>query len=437
MKIAGISILSAILLSGLTASATSPWSLDSCINYAIEHNVDVRSALLDKYKGDLSVTEAKDRFLPSLSAGASQNWDFGRGLTSDNTYANRNTSAFGWNAQLSLPIFQGLSALRQLRQAKASLQALDLRIDAVKDEVTLSVMAYYLQALYNRELVAVAEEELRLSNTQLARQEILLEAGKVPEVDVLQAKSQVASNEVSLINARNDYELSMVDLARALELTDTSDFEILPVSESTTSGGSLIPTYTSVYRNALTNNSSILAARANIGLADYAVSLARTGYIPKVYFNAGLSSNYYTLSGMRNTSFSRQMRDNFAKTLGVSVSIPIFDAFQTRNSVRQAQAQKLSAEIELDRVENDLLKTIRQAHSQAEGAAKKYEATKTAVEAAKAALDAMTEKYTYGKANATEWEQTRSTYITTLSQQVQSKYEMILRGKILDFYNKQ
>ncbi len=416
----------------LGASAET-WSLDSCINYAVSHNVDVRAALLERYKGDLSVIEAKDRFLPTLNAGAAQNWDFGRGLTSDNTYANRNTSSFGWNVQLSLPIFQGLGALRQLRQAKAAITSLDLRVDAVRDEVTLGVMAYYLQALYNRELVSVAEEELRLSNTQLERQEVLLEAGKVPEADVLQAKSQVASNEVSLVNARNDYELAMVDLARALELDDIDGFDILPVDESEPLN---IPPAHSVYENALATNSSILAAKADIGLAAHSVSVAKTGYFPRIYFNAGLSSNYYTLSGMNNAPFGRQMRDNFAKTIGFSLSVPIFDAFQTRNNVRQAETQRLSAELELDRRENDLLKTIRQAHSQAVGAEKKYQASQTAVKAAKVALDAMTEKYTFGKANATEWEQTRSTYITTLSQQVQARYEMILRHKILSFYNK-
>ncbi|WP_301707599.1 TolC family protein, partial [uncultured Duncaniella sp.] len=146
--------------------------------------------------------------------------------------------------------------------------------------------------------------------------------------------------------------------------------------------------------------------------------------------------NYYTMSGMPSNSFGRQMRDNFSKSLGFSLNVPIFDAFNTRNQIRQARAQKLSAELELERQESNLLKTIRQAHSQAEGAEAQYRAGETAVTSAKAALDAMTEKFTYGRANATEWEQARSNYITTLSQQVQAKYEMILRNRILNFYNK-
>lgn len=434
MRLSLISAGAALLMSGsaITAKAEA-WSLDSCINYAIEHNLDVRSALIERYKGELNVTEAKDRFLPTLTAGAAQSWSFGRGLTAENTYANRNTSSLGWNANLSLPIFQGLSALRQLRQAQANIRTLDLQVENAKDNVTLGIMAYYLQVLYNREMLAVRREELRLSQTQLERQEALFASDKVPEVDVLQAKAQVASCEVAVVNAENDYRLALVDLTRALELDDTDGFDILPVDLD--SNPTLLPTADEVYRNALQNNNGILAARSSVSLADHSVSLAKSGYLPTLSFNAGLGSNYYTLSGVENPPFSHQMRDNFSKSLGFSLNIPIFDAFSTRNRVRQASAQRLSAELELQRRESDLLKTIRQAYSQAEGATAQYRAGEVAVTSAKAALDAMTDKYTYGRANATEWEQARSNYITTLSQQVQAKYEMILRTRILNFYN--
>ncbi len=434
MKITSISILSALLISAALPAKAETWSLDSCINYAIDHNLDVRSALIERYKGDLNVTEAKDRFLPTLSASAAQSWSFGRGLTSENTYANRNTSSTGFNVSFSLPIFQGLSALRQLRQAQANIHTLDLRVENAKDDVTLGVIAYYLQVLYSREIVSVRKEELRLAQTQLERQQILFEGDKVPEVDVLQAKSQVASSQVAVVNAENDYSLALVDLTRALELKGTEDFDVEPIDLN----GELprLASADEVYKNALNNNSGILAARSSVGLADHAISIAKTGYIPKLSFNAGLGSNYYTMSGMPSNSFGRQMRDNFSKSLGFSLNVPIFDAFNTRNQIRQARAQKLSAELELERQESNLLKTIRQAHSQAEGAEAQYRAGETAVTSAKAALDAMTEKFTYGRANATEWEQARSNYITTLSQQVQAKYEMILRNRILNFYNK-
>lgn len=433
MKLIYKALLGATLMASPTLAQAAVWSLDSCISYAHEHNLQIKLQQQQVASSELAVTEAKDRFLPSLSASAAQNWDFGRGLTSQNTYANRNTAMTSGGIQFQLPLFQGLAAIRQLRQSQAQLTAQQLEVAAAKDEVTLGVMSYYLQALFNTELQAVAAEELRLSKTQLERQQSLFEAGKVPEVDVLQARAQVAKGEMNLVTSANDRRVSLLELAKALELPDPKNFEIQPLEANITAP---IPSEETVLANALSNYNSIRAARSAISTADLGILTAQSGYLPKLYLTAGLNSSYYNLAGTDNPGFGKQMRDNFSRSIGFSMQIPIFDAFSTRNNIRRARQQKSSAELELERRTSELTKNIRQATLQATGAQAKYTASVTAVDAAKAALDAMTEKYTYGKANATEWEQTRSTYTTTLSQQVQAKYELILRKKILDFYNR-
>ena len=409
------------------------WSLDSCVNYALSHNLNIKNAEISRMQSELSVTEAKDGFLPQLSAGAGQNWSFGRGLTSANTYANRNTSSFSWNVQMSLPIFQGLRNIRQLRYAQSSLSMAEMQAEASRDEVRLNVITSYLQVLFNKEILEVSREQLRLSNVQLERQQALLEGGKVPEVDVIQAKAQVAQNEVQVVNSENDYTTSIIELAKLLELDNLTGFDVMPIDDDTMT----LLNAEEVYRNALSNYPAISAARQAIKVADDGITLAKSGYLPTLSFNAGLGSSYYTVSGDDTKKFSSQMRDNFSKNLGFSLNIPIFDAFSTRNQIRQAKVRKLSAQIQLEQQQSELHRAIRLAYQQAVGAEKKYEAGKIAVDASKAALDAMTEKYTYGKANATEWEQTQSDYITTLAQQVQAKYELILRNKVLQFYNRQ
>lgn len=428
-------IFTFLIPAALSASTLSAevWSLDSCINYALEHNLRIKSAEIERLQGENSVTEAKDAFLPTLNASASQSWDFGRGLTSANTYANRNTSMFSWGAQMSLPLFQGLRNIRQLRYSKSNLTALELQTEAQRDEVRLSVISDYLQVLYNKELLEVSREQLRLSRVQLERQKVLLEGGKVPEVDVIQANSQVAQSEVRVVNSENEYQTAIINLAKDLELDDISGFEIAPIDDSCEG---LIPSTDEVYANAAVNYPALRALRQNIKAADDAMSVARSGYLPRLSFNAGLGSSYYTVSGESGKPFSDQMKDNFSKQLGFSLSVPIFDAFSTRNAVRQAKVRKLTSQINLAQQQSELHKSIRLAYQQALGAEKKFRAGKTAVEAAKASLDAMTEKYTYGKANATEWEQTRSDYITALAQQVQAKYELILRNRVLQFYNR-
>lgn len=424
-------LLAIFIICAASASAAE-WSLDSCINYALQHNLDIRASELELLQGENSITEAKDGFLPSVSAGASQSWDFGRGLTAQNTYANRNTSMFSWNAQMSLPVFQGLRAIRQLRYSKSNVAMLRLQTEAARDEVRLSVITYYLQVLYNKELLEVSREQLRLSNVQLSRQETLFEGGKVPEVDLLQARAQVAQAEVDVVNSENDYNSSIIELTKLLELPDIEDFKVASVDEEIAA----MPDVMEIYDNALANFPALRAARQNVTLADEAIDVAKSGYLPRLNFNAGLGSSYYTISGGESYSFGKQMRDNFSKSLGFSLSVPIFDAFSTRNSVRQAKVRRLNALLQVQQRESDMLKNIRLAHQQSKGAEVKYNAGKIAVETSKAALDAMTEKYTYGKANSSEWEQAQSDYITTLARQVQAKYEMILRNRILRFYNR-
>ncbi len=427
-------IYSLLLTVGISQTVMADaWSLDSCVNYALSHNLNIKNAEISRMQSELSVTEAKDGFLPQLSAGAGQNWSFGRGLTSANTYANRNTSSFSWNVQMSLPIFQGLRNIRQLRYAQSSLSMAEMQAEASRDEVRLNVITSYLQVLFNKEILEVSREQLRLSNVQLERQQALLEGGKVPEVDVIQAKAQVAQNEVQVVNSENDYTTSIIELAKLLELDNLTGFDVMPIDDDTMA----LLNAEEVYRNALSNYPAISATRQAIKVADDGITLAKSGYLPTLSFNAGLGSSYYTVSGDDTKKFSSQMRDNFSKNLGFSLNIPIFDAFSTRNQIRQAKVRKLSAQIQLEQQQSELHRAIRLAYQQAVGAEKKYEAGKIAVDASKAALDAMTEKYTYGKANATEWEQTQSDYITTLAQQVQAKYELILRNKVLQFYNRQ
>ena len=324
------------------ASTAQSMNLDQCIDYAIEHNLDVRGRRISAYQSELEVTEAKDRFLPNLSGYASQSFNFGRGLTSDNTYANRNTSSFSLGAQLSLPIFQGLRAIRQLKYSKTALSAAKESTEAAKDNVTLNVITQYLQALYTREMLVVAQQSLDVSRGELARRRELLEAGKIAELDIYEASAQVSSDELRVVNARNDSTIAMLDLAQLLNYPADAPFDIEPLGENELP----ILSPETVYANALANNHTIRASRLSVDAAEQSVSVARSGYIPTLSFNAGLGSNYYKTSGFNNESFGQQMRHNFSQSLGFSLSVPIFDGFSTRNSVRRARVQAVSAALQ-------------------------------------------------------------------------------------------
>ena len=425
-----IFVAACLMVASVASAAT--WSLDSCVSYAISHNINVQSRLLQEENGRLGVTEAKDRFLPNINGYGSQSFSFGRGLTAENTYANRNTSSFSVGANLSLPIFQGLAGVRRLDYAKASFKALLEQTEAAKDDVTLNVITQYLQALYAGELLQVARERLKISTSELQRRQTLLEAGKIPELDIYEARSQVSQDELNLVNCTNDSIIALLDLAQLLNLPDADGFAIEPLADSD------MPLLSpeEVWANASERNHSLRAGRLEAEAADKNVSLAKTGYIPTISFSAGLGTNYYRTSGFTNENFSQQMRHNFAKQLGFSISIPIFDAFSTRNSVRRAHVQAHSTRLQLDDSRQRLYKAIVQAYTQAKAAHTKRDAAEVAVESSRAAFEAMKVKFDNGRATPTEYEKTRSDYTNALAEAVQAKYEAILRARILLFYNK-
>ena len=398
------------------ANSAEPWSLDDCVSYAIDHNIDVSTRRLETLSGELDVTAAKDRFLPQLSGYASQSFNLGRALTADNTYANRNTSSFSVGAQLSLPIFQGLSAVRRLDYARSGLRAMVEQLEAAKDDVTLNVISQYLQALYSGEMLQVAKERLAISRGELQRRSALLESGKIPELDIYQARQQVASDELTVVNATNDSIMALLDLAQLLNLPSADGFSISPLADTQ------LPLVSAddVFRNALQYNHSMRASALEVESAEKNTALAKTGYIPTLSFNAGLGTNYYKTSGIDNENFGQQMRH----------------AFGTRNSVRRARLQEENARLRLDDSRARLFKAINQAYTQAVGADKKRRAADVAVEASRAAFEAMKQKYDFGRANATEFEEAKSNYTAAMAEAVQAKYESILRTRILQFYNK-
>ncbi len=414
-----------------TGSAVAEqWNLDRCVAYAHEHNILVQQSKLQIMSGDLEVTEAKDRFLPNVSASASQSFSFGRGLTAENTYADRNTSSFQWGANLNLPLFQGLSEYRQLKVAKSNLQKLLYDYEAAKDNVTLNVISSYLQVLYAKEVLESSRSQLDYSTYEVERQKALVEAGKVAEADLYDAESQQATDRLQVVTAENDVQTALVELANLLQLPTAVGFDITPIDE----GEPIIPTADAVFNAALVHNNSILASRQSIEVADRNISLAKTGYIPTLSFGANVGSSYYTVGGMPHESFGDQMRHNYSTYIGVNLSIPIFNAFSTRNSVRRAKIQKIQAELALDQTETDLCRTIQLAYYQARGARDKYFTSKETLEKTRLSFEATQEKYNLGRSTPAEFEIAKNNLFRTEVNSIQAHYEYLLRHRILEFY---
>ncbi len=423
-------LLFAAALPLFPAEAQTPWNLEQCVEYAVSHNLTVKARELETESEQLTLTEAKDRVLPTLEAGASQTWNFGRGLTAANTYADRNTSNFQWSAGLSLPLFQGLSTVRRIKASESSLAKTLTETAAAKDDITLNVVAQYLQVLYAREVEQSAASQVEYTAYEVGRQQALVEQGKVPEADLYDAQAQHAQDKLQLVTAQNDTRTALVQLANLLQLPSVEGFDVLPLSDAEP----LSPGPDQVYSDALGINNSVLAARQGITAANDNISLAKTGYIPRIDFNAGIGSSYYKVSDFPNEGFGPQMRHNYATYLGFRLTIPIFDGFSTRNQIRRARLSKLQAELELDRRQSELYKEIQLAYYQAKGARERYLASGETLEKMKLSFAATREKYNLGRSTPAEFEQAKNNLFRTEVSSIQARYEYLLRCRILSFY---
>lgn len=416
----------------LCAPAQRVMTLAQCIDYAVSHNVNVKRYANNVEQQKVQLSTARNSRLPDLTAGASQSFNFGRGLNSENAYVNRNTQSTGFNLQTSVPLLTGGRIPNEMAMSRLNLQAATADLEHARQSIALQVAAAYLQAVYAAEVVKVQEAQVAFSKIQEDRISKLFNAGKSPESDVVEAHSQVAQDEMGRTQAKCDYKLAMLDLSQLLELTSPDSIEIVAPQGETSP--TLPPLPDRIFARAEGVKPEIQAEKLRLQAAEKNIRIAKAALYPTLSLGAGLSSEYYKTSGYQAASFSKQLSDNFNKSIGLSLNIPIFNRLATRNSIRQAKLQQSEQALQLDETKKTLYKEIQQAYYNAVNAQAKYESALAARKAAESNFNMMTGKFENGRANATELEEAKTKRANAITSTLQAKYEYILRMKIIEFY---
>lgn len=416
----------------LCAPAQRVMTLAQCIDYAVSHNVNVKRYANNVEQQKVQLSTARNSRLPDLTAGASQSFNFGRGLNSENAYVNRNTQSTGFNLQTSVPLLTGGRIPNEIAMSRLNLQAATADLEHARQSIALQVAAAYLQAVYAAEVVKVQETQVAFSKIQEDRISKLFNAGKSPESDVVEAHSQVAQDEMGRTQAKCDYKLAMLDLSQLLELSSPDSIEIVAPQGETSP--TLPPLPDRIFARAEGVKPEIQAEKLRLQAAEKNIRIAKAALYPTLSLGAGLSSEYYKTSGYQASSFSKQLSDNFNKSIGLSLNIPIFNRLATRNSIRQAKLQQSEQALQLDETKKTLYKEIQQAYYNAVNAQAKYESALAARKAAESNFNMMTGKFENGRANATELEEAKTKRANAITSTLQAKYEYILRMKIIEFY---
>ena len=412
--------------------AQETWDLQRCITYAIEHNLSIKQKEAARNQSEVELNTAQWSRLPNLNGNVGQSFNFGRALQADNTYGNRNTRNTNFSLGTSIPLFTGLQIPNSIALSKLNLKAATEDLAKAKQDISLQVASYFLQVLFNEELLKVAQNQVNLSQEQLDKKVAFFKNGKASEAEVLEAKSRLAQDELSVVQAENNHQLALLDLSQLLELPSPEGFQISVPDIDKVSADLTLPE--EVYAQALMNKPAIKAAQYRLQGAEKSIKIAQSAYYPQLSFGAGIGTNYYHLSGIENASFGSQWEQNMNKYLQFSLSVPIFNRFQTRNRVKSARIQRTALSWQLEESKKALYKEIQQAYYNALASESKYKSSQSASESAEASFKLMSEKYANGKASATEYNEMRTVWMKALSDGIQAKYEFVYRSKILDFY---
>ena len=427
-----------LLLISIGGKAQERWSLRRCIDYAIEHNINIRRTANAVEQSAVEANTAKWARLPNLNGSAGQSWNWGRTQTAvknedtgdySTVYVNTNSQGSNLNLSTSIPLFTGLQIPNQYALAKLNLKAATADLAKAQEDIAINVASAYLQVLFNQELQQVAESQVELSLQQQARITRLADMGKASMAEVAEAKARVAQDQMTAVQARNNYELALLDLSQLIELESPEGF-LLESPDVSFALQQLTPP-DEIYQTALVNKPAIQAAEYRLEGSKHSIRIAQSAYYPQLNLNGSLGTNYYSTI---NRTFHQQMGDNFSKYVGLSLSVPIFNRFSTRNRVRSARLQRDNYELQLTETKKTLYKEIQQAWYNAVAAESKYRSSHTAAEAGAESFRLMSEKYENGKANAVEYNEAKQNLMRAQSDELQAKYEYLFRSKILDFY---
>lgn len=446
------------------------WTLEECVDYALKHNLTVKQGEYDVEIAEINKKDAIGNYLPNLNLNGNHSWN--SGLTTDVTTGvlrNQTTQTTSGGISSGVLIYGGLNNLNQLRKTEIAILSQRYQVDKIKDDIAINVVNAYLQVLFSKEAVKVAEPQLEISREQLNRTNKLVEAGTLPKGDLLEIQATLANDEQNLIVTQNNVKLALISLAQLLQLENYDSFDI---AEEEIESLPLVNlgsyTVDDIYQKALKNRYEIKVAQSNIELAEQDIKLAKGDLQPTLsgFFNWNtrasnldriigseidpdqptmiigqvedtgqnvLSPNYMAITGSAN-DFMDQFDRNKGYSYGLSLRIPVLNGFKASNNVKRS---KINLEKQKNRLEDEELaleKIIHTVYADAEGALKVYDAAQKSVSAQEESFRYAQEKFNVGVMNSFEYSQIKNRLLKAQSDYLRAKYDYIFKVKLLEFY---
>ena len=442
------------------------WTLRETLNYAKEHNLTLQLARLNILRNEALLKQSKFDRLPNLNADATHNYNFGRSVDPTTYTFNTGsivTTSLGLNSSVTL--FNGFRKTNIIRQREHDLLSSQYAVEETFNDLALTIVQYYMEALLSADQLEIAQQQLFLTQNQLENTQKLIDAGSVPEGNILEIQAQLANDRLSEINAQNQLELALLNLQLMLNLQPSPDFAVeVPDFTEEDIDASLLPLPTNVFDQALNSQSSIKRAETNLLSAEEGIDVAKANYYPSLTLFGSLGSTYSnarkdvivvpagfdTIGAVANTGdfvitpgfttevndfpFMDQIDENFNQNIGINLNIPIFNRWQSRTSVELAKIDYQSAQLSLEQEKNTLKTEIYQAYANAVSAAQAFEAAQENLTANQKAFDYAQRKYEEGIIRPMDYFIAQNTLQVAKLNLARAKYQFILTKKILELY---
>ncbi len=419
--------------------AQQKWTLQDCLDYALANNIQLRQSRLTEAQDAEDVRMRRAALLPSLSFSTNHNASWrpwsqsyvnlsGGTMTSTSSEVNYNGS-YGLNANWT--VWNGGRNQKNLEKSKLTAEMAEYATEESANSIQEQITQLYVQILYQAEAVRVAEQVLEASKMQRDRAAEMVNVGSLARVDLKQLEAQVSQDEYTVINNRTQCDNYKLRLKQLLELVGTDDFDVAIPSVSDANVLSPVPSKEEVYANAYGVRPEIKSSRLSIEQSELDVNIARRGYLPSVSMTAGVGTN--NSSGV-HTDLTEQWRRNFSNSIGLTVSVPIFDNRQNRTNVQKAKLSKEAADLSLQNTEQELYQQIESYWLNARNAQQQYVAAKANVESMQETYGLVSEQFRLGLKNIVELTTGKNNLLQAEQQLLQSKYTALYNLAMLRFY---
>lgn len=449
----------------LTAQ-TKAYTLEECVLMALDKNISIKQSELDIENAEIDKADAIGSFLPRVNAQSQHIWNNGLSQNITNGLIENLTTQFSsFGGNIGVTLFNGKQNINQLSRANLNLIARQYQLDDMKDDISLFVANAYLQVMFNRELAQVQRFQLEITKEDLERTKVRIEAGVLTQADIFDIEANLASQEQALVQAENNYRLSLISLAQLLLITDYENFKIADEDFDIPFSDILSQKPKEIYEKALTIRNDIKLGVANIEVAKKDIEIAKGALMPSLtaFYNYNTRISYsdrFVETGnlietpigfVKGTgesvvtqfseraiaeplSFGTQFGQNDGHSYGVSLNIPIFNGSSVRNNIKRRKLNLKRIENQFEQTKLDLENTVNQAYLNTQGAVKFFEAAEKTLKARQEAFQIAQNRFEAGVMNSFDFIQAKQRYQISASDIVRAKFDYIFKLKVLEFY---